>query len=398
MRPYFALVICSVLMGLAAPLRAESEAERIQAALDDWVAKRAEPEGITGISAYVSFGAPGPGIEAFAGRTGRDPGDPLIDKDTLFGMGSTSKSFLAAVILKLEATGALSIEDRLGDWLPQYPAWAEARIRQLLDMTSGIPNYSETKFISDVWTTQPKRDLTAEELVAAAYPTGTNDLPVPKGYFYSNTNYILASMIAEKAGGKPYRDLVREMVLEPLGLRSTYYEPGTYPPEVVARMAHGYFENSACADYQPDCAVSWNQPLVGQDIRDDSTSWAQAAGGAVSTARDVDTWMRAVFDGRVVPPKQQAEWERLVSTRTGEPITSLSEADPMGFALGLAKGITPDGPIWFYQGTTLGYRTLYAWFAPEKLMITVQTNSQPDDGANQLQDAVSAIYEIVRAP
>jgi D-alanyl-D-alanine carboxypeptidase len=62
-----------------------------------------------------------------------------------------------------------------------------------------------------------------------------------------------------------------------------------------------------------------------------STSWAQAAGGAIADARDVDRWMRAVFGGRVVPPKQQAEWMALVSIKTGEPIADVSADDPRGF-------------------------------------------------------------------
>ncbi len=388
-----------VLALLSAPgAKAEaSQAERIQAALDTWVAERAPVEKITGAAAYVSFGDPGPAIEAFAGKVGRDPADPPVGRDTLFQMGSTSKSFCAAVILELEAAGKLSLDETIGRWLPQYPAWKDVTIRRLLDMTSGIPNYSESETISRAWISEPTRDLTAEDLVKIAYPAGANALPASTGYHYSNTNYILASMIAEKAAGRSYRDLVHEMVIDTLGLDSTFYENGTYPEAVTRRLAHGYFDNSACAEYQPQCKQSWNLPLIGQDMRSMSTSWAQAAGGAVASARDVDLWMRAVFEGRVVPPKQQAEWMALVSTRTGQPIADVSADDPRGFSLGLAKGVLgPFGPQWFYQGTTLGYRTLYVWFEKEKLMITVQTNSQPDDDANKLSDAVAAIYEIVR--
>lgn len=385
--------------GAAMADEAPTQAERVQAALDGWLAARAQIEGVTGISAYVSFATPGPNIEAFAGKTGRGAEDGLVEQDTLFAMGSTSKSFAAAVILLLEAKGLLSIEDTVGKWLPQYPAWGDVGIRHLLDMTSGIPNYSETAFISHAWVEEPMRDLTAEELVAAVYPTGTDDLPVTTGYHYSNTNYILAGMIAAKAAGKPYADLVREMILEPHGLRSTFYSPGSYPPEVIARLAHGYFENTACADYQPpDCAESWNKPLVGQDVRGHSTSWAQAAGGAISNARDVTRWMRAVFEGRVVPPEQQAEWLSMVSTRTGEPISGVSEADPMGFALGVAQGLMPAGKVWFYQGMTLGYRTLYVWFEEDDILLTVQTNSQPSDDVNQLHDAAEAIHAALRTP
>ena len=397
-------VASSIAFGVAlfAAQAAQAEAtqvEQIQAALENWVAERAPAEKVTGIAAYVSFGDPGPAIEAFAGKTGREPQDSLVRQDTLFQMGSTSKSFAAAVILKLEAAGKLSLDDGVGKWLPQYPAWKDVSIRRLLNMTSGIPNYSETETISHAWTREPARDLSAEELIKAAYPTGVNDLPANSGYHYSNTNYVLASMIAEKAAGRSYRDLVHEMVIEAVGLDSTFYENGTYPKAVIDRLAHGYFDNPACTDYQPNCKESWNLPLMGRDVRGMSTSWAQAAGGAIASARDVDRWMRAVFEGHVVPSKQQAEWMALVSTKTGEPIADVSADDPRGFSLGLSKGILgPIGPQWFYQGTTLGYRTLYVWFEKENLMITVQTNSQPADEANKLSEAVAAIYKLVAKP
>jgi D-alanyl-D-alanine carboxypeptidase len=384
---------------LALPVSAQVSADqtaRVQAVLDDWLAERATIEGVTGIAAYVSFATPGPAIEAFAGKVGRGPNDPPVDQNTLFAMGSTSKSFVAAVILLLEAKGLVSIHDTVGKWLPQYPAWGDVSIERLLNMTSGIPNYSETAFISHVWVEEPKRTLTAEELVAAAYPSGTNDLPVTHGYHYSNTNYILAGMIAAKAGGKPYADLVRELILEPQGLHSTFYSPGPYPPEVIDRLAHGYFENTACADYQPpDCTESWNKPLFGRDVREDSSSWAQAAGGAISNARDVSRWMRAVFEGRVVPAAQQAEWLSMVSLRTGEPIADVTPEDPQAFALGLGHALMPQGKVWFYQGMTLGYRTLYVWFEADGLLVTLQTNSQPSDGVNMLPDAAAAIYAAV---
>jgi D-alanyl-D-alanine carboxypeptidase len=99
-----------------------------------------------------------------------------------------------------------------------------------------------------------------------------------------------------------------------------------------------------------------------------------------------------------VPPAQQAQWLSLVSTKTGEPIADVSPQDPQGFALGLVKAdFPPYGGIWFYQGTTLGFRTLYVWFEAEDILVTVQTNSQPDDTDNHLQDAVTAIYHAVTA-
>ena len=376
-----------------------TEVEKVQAALDAWLAAQAQVEKVTGIAAYISFGAAGPAIEAFAGKVGRDPDSGPVDQDTLYQMGSTSKSFTAAVVLQLEAAGKLSIDDTLGKWLPEYPAWKDVTIRRLLNMTSGIPTYSETEWMSQAWVKEPMRDFTFKELVNAAYPSATNQLPVNKGYFYSNTNYILAGMIAEKASGKSFRDLVHELVIEPHGLTSTFYEASTYPESVIKRLSHGYFENEACTEYQPECKESWNAPIIGRDMRNGSVSWMQSAGGGVASARDVDRWMRAVFGGKVVPAKQQKEWMELISNKTGEPIATVSADDPGGFALGLGyKILGPLGAQWFYEGESLGYRTLYVWIADQDLMITVQTNSQPPDGTDNLHEAVSALYEIVKKP
>lgn len=378
---------------------ADSEmAWKVQAALDAWVAQRAPIEKVTGIAAYISLGDPGPAIEAFAGRTGRADDDRPVDQDTLFQMGSTSKSFAAAIVLKLEAAGILSLDDAIGKWLPEYSAWSDVSLRRLLNMTSGIPNYSETETLSRIWADEPDRHLSAEELIDAVYPVDSRRFPDRDGYYYSNTNYILAGLIASRATGKSYRDLVHEMVIEPVGLSSTFYESGAYPGQVMARLAHGYFENAACADYQPkDCQDSWNLPLVGRDVRTMSLSWAQAAGGAISNPRDVSRWVRTMFSGSFVPAEQQTEWLSMVSTRTGEPLAEVSADEPQGFALGLVRGVLGSlGAQWFYQGETLGYRTLYVWLADDDIVITVQTNSQPPDGEDRLHEVILTLYDAIK--
>jgi D-alanyl-D-alanine carboxypeptidase len=166
-----------IVLGSAALAAEPTQVERVRAALDAWLAARAPVEKVTGIAAYISFGAAGPAIEAFAGKVGREPDAGRVDQDTLYQVGSASKSFTVAVILQLEAAGKLSIDDPLGKWLPEYAAWKDVTIRRLLNMTSGIPNYSETEQLSLAWANEPMRVFTLKELADAAYPSPTNQLP-----------------------------------------------------------------------------------------------------------------------------------------------------------------------------------------------------------------------------
>jgi D-alanyl-D-alanine carboxypeptidase len=367
-----------------------------QRAVDAYVADRAGPEHITGIAAFVSLGAQGPNIELFAGKTSQRDGSP-VSGDTLFQIGSNTKAFTAALILALEADGKLDIEQTVGDWLPQYPAWKDVTIKRLLNMTSGIPTYSQSPALTRLWAVDPDRHYSPQELIAFAYPSDSVKLPPNQGYFYSNTNYILAGLIAEKAGGKPYKELVEEKLFVPARLRETYYEPAAYPAGITSRMASGYFHNPECALYEPGCKQSVLTPLIGGDMRSADVSWAGAAGGMVSTPRDLARWVRALFAGDILPPAQFKELLTLVSTKTGEPIAKVSEADPRGFGLGLVRMYKPEtGPLWFYQGETLGYRAAFLYSTETGVLVAAATNSQPAPDEDKLVPMMAQLYRLAK--
>ena len=368
---------------------------RLQRDIDVYLAARRKPEGITAVSAFVSRSAGDPGIAVVTGSTGRSSGIAIDDR-TLFEIGSNTKAFTSALLLKLEAAGRLDIDQTVADWLPQYPAWGKVKIRRLLNMTSGIPTYSEAPRFMRAQAENRFRHFTPEQLVAYAYPTPGNQLPTSTGYFYSNTNYVLAGMIVAKAGGETFDHQLRQRIFKPLGMHDSFYDSWRLPHSVIARMASGYFENPTCSEYRPECSVGPLAPLAGKDMRKADVSWTGAAGGIVSTPRDLARWIRGIFGGQVVPSAQLAQMKQLVSTKSGKPIERATAQDPGGFGLGLAQSWHPRlGRFWFYEGITLGYRGVFAWFPSDDLVLAVALNSQPLDGTDQVGALMEAMYNTV---
>jgi len=398
-RTIASLAISAVLAGWGGTALAVSvnvSVNDFQKVVEDYLAERKHPEHITGVAAFVSLGGQGPNIELFAGETSERNGVP-VSGDTLFQIGSNTKAFTGALVLALEADGRLNLDQTVGDWLPEYPAWKDVTIRRLLNMTSGLPTYSENPVLSRLWVEFPDRHYTPEDLIAFAYPSPEVSLPPNSGYFYSNTNYILAGMIAERASGKSYKELLEEKLFMPAKLRETYYEPVAYPPAILERMASGYFNNPDCGLYEPGCRESTLAPMIGRDVRDADVSWAGAAGGIVSTPRDLARWIRALFAGKVLPPEQLEEFLTFVSTKTGKPIAKVTADDPRGFSLGLVRVMKPEvGALWFYEGETLGYRTAFLFSPEDDVLVAAAANSQPSAAADQLVPMLAKLFLLAK--
>jgi D-alanyl-D-alanine carboxypeptidase len=385
-----ALVVCGVLAalrpgGASAHDMDQSVLESLQQVADDYVAQRGKVEGISGVSLEVDLGPGRPVVAIYSGDNGLKHARP-IDSDTLFQAGSNTKHFTAALILKLEADGKLTINQTVGDWLPQYPAWKDVTIKSLLNMTADIPNYSETDEIGQQIAADIHQQFSNEQLVAAVDPDNGKVFPPVTGWFYSNTNDILAAMIIEAASGMSYEKALSKMLLKPLHLRDTHYADGAYPRSVVRREPRSLYMNEECLLYQPTpCTTSTLAPLVGKDMRTQNMSWAGAAGALVSTPHDLAKWMRDLFGLKVFPQPQLDEFTSIVSQDTGKPIADVTADDPRGFGLDLGRlyGPAPAGSTWFYQGTTLGSRAIVAYWPAYDLVITAATNSQPPEGEDQ---------------
>jgi D-alanyl-D-alanine carboxypeptidase len=363
---------------------------RLQHLLDDYVAQRSQAESISGAALRADIGTRRQIVAVFSGTDGLADKKPL-GPGTLFQIGSNTKHFTAALMLKLEAMGKLDIHQTVGRWLPQYRAWRDTSIQSLLNMTSAIPNYSETEEIGEIVSADLNHQFTPTRLIAAVDPDDGKHLPAPSGWFYSNTNDILAGLIIEAASGMSYQAALETLILKPLGLRDTFYSDGPYPAAVLKRVPRGLYENQDCLLYQPKpCTRSTLAPIIGKDMRAQNLSWAGAAGAMISTPRDLDRWIRDLFSQRVFPQKQLDEMTAIVSEKTGLPIPEVSAEDPSGFGLNLARMYAPEpgGALWFYQGTTLGFRAIFAYWPQHDLVITAVTNSQPPDGEDQFGKTV----------
>jgi D-alanyl-D-alanine carboxypeptidase len=326
-------------------------------------------------------------VDVSAGTT-QTGGSVPVSPGTLWQIGSNTKAFTSALLLQLEAEGRLSIDDPLGRWLPQYPQWAGVSLRRLLDMTSGIPDYGQQPaFIAD-GVADPLRQFTAAELVG--YVVG---LPATSGFSYSNTNYVLAEMVVERVTGTGYAAQLSARLLGPLGLRDTHYRSHLYPPQVADRMPAGYYARTTV----PELSA-----LVGQDVSRYSLSWARGAGGMLSTTADMTQWARALYGGWLLPPQQMAELTSLVSAVTGEPVEATSPDDPRGFGLGVAQVTDRLGTYWSYEGQTLGFRFLLAYFPESGLIVAMGLNSSPDE--DRIGDLATTVYDtlvahgVVKAP
>ncbi|HEY8289536.1 MAG TPA: serine hydrolase domain-containing protein [Acetobacteraceae bacterium] len=387
-------VIALAALSLCTPAAAQSGhtdaalTHSLQQALDTYVTTRAKLEHISAASLTISLKGTGNTINLAAGTTRYPDAGAKATPASLFEIGSITKSFTSVAILHLEAAGKLTIEDTIGKWLPQYPAWKDVPIRRLLDMTSPIPGYDNQPSIGRLMGQDPNHRFTPQELVASVYPHDGKPEPV-SGWTYSNTNYILAQMIIEKAAGKSYAEVMREL-FDQVGLKNTYYEQNLYPASITDRMVSGYFFN-----HDPDDEALAR--LLGHDVKSDSVSWMQGAGGIVASMQDVAHWARALYEGPLLADRQRSELLTIVSDKTGAPIAHTSTENPSAFGLGVGAGFRPKlGAYWYYQGMTLGYRVLYAYFPDSGAIIVVGLNSQPDDKQNRNGPLLEEIYGILQ--
>jgi CubicO group peptidase (beta-lactamase class C family) len=203
-----------------------------------------------------------------------------IAPDMVFRVGSVTKEFTAACVLRLVEEGRLALDDPVGKYLPDFPTGGrKVTIVQLLTHTSGIRSYTDMPS----WFRRMSEDWTPRE-IQAFFQDEPFDFEPGTRWHYDNSGYVLLGEILEKVTGKPYADLVAETIFRPLGMKDTRY--GSDTPIVPNRVA-GYQKS-------PNGIVN---------ARFLSMTQPYAAGALVSTVDDLARWHRALDAGSVLKPE-----------------------------------------------------------------------------------------------
>ncbi|MES2780793.1 MAG: serine hydrolase [Bacteroidota bacterium] len=293
MKKYVLTLIVFCLLGGATIIKAQVTpfiAGRLQFTLDSVCAKYK----IKGASAAVLI----PNVGIWKGTSGVSEAGVPLTSDMLFGMGSNTKTHMAATLLKMQEQQLVSLDDTIGKWITGYPNISgQITIRQCLNHTSGLFDYMKNGAINDSIFGKPSKIWQPEEILGLAmapnFAPGTS-------WKYSNTNYIIAGIIIQKVMNKPAFEVMHDLILAPNQLTNTF----NYGEEGSRTIAH-----------------PWGIDMNGVTLTDMTTtpylnnlfSLANTAGSLVTTAEEnVQFWYK-LWSGQIINAQS---WKEMTQTKS----------------------------------------------------------------------------------
>jgi D-alanyl-D-alanine carboxypeptidase len=293
--------------------------------------------------------------------------------DTHFRIASNTKTMTAAVIVQLAQEGRLDLSDPVSKYVSGVPGGDRITIADLLNMRSGLYNYTDAPEISASLDKDPTKVWTPDEVLSIAFkhppyfPPGTD-------FHYSNTNYALLGLIAEeREQGKPLARILQDRLFGPLGMNDTAL-PASTSNTLPDPYSHGYMYGSSSfalvdQDYPPDIqAAARAGTLKPNDDTNQNPSYASAAGGVISTAKDVVTWMQALVGGKVFNGDYQQRW--LDSLQPEDP----SKPHGQQYGYGITQMQFGPNPLYFHGGEMPGYNSFMGYDPANRVTLVVWTN------------------------
>ena len=270
------------------------------------------------------------------------------------------------------SAGKLKFSDPVSKYVAGVPNGDHITIAELLDMRSGLYNYLNAPELSKSADHDPTRVWTPAELLAIGFAQPSN-FPPDTDYEYSNTNYVLLGLIVEKVDRKSLAQSMQDRLFRPPGMLHTALPP-INATALLAPYSHGYLYGSSSVAFvgkPPYSAAVKAAATAGTLKPNDYTSlnhsFAWAAGGAISNADDLATWIQALVSGRVFDAKHQQLW--LDSLRPMDPKKPGQE-----YGYGIIALRWGTNAIYNHGGETAGYQSFMGYDPANKITLIVWTN------------------------
>jgi CubicO group peptidase (beta-lactamase class C family) len=263
-----------------------------------------------------------------------------VTRQTNFRLASLTKQFTALAILILAEQNKISLDQRLTDFLPEFPEYGrEITVRHLLNHTSGVPDYEtlipegRTRQLND----EDVLQLLSEQK-SALFPHGT-------AYQYSNSGYVLLGRIIEQVDGRRLADFLNQNIFEPLGMSGTWIEGGRRQENRAFGYSRGESEFKRT-----------DQSLTSAVLGD---------GGIYSSLADLFRWDKALLSDKLVPGK----WLKEAFT-PGELANGKRTGYGFGWQIIQYRGLR----AFTHSGSSIGFRNFIARFPEQKTTVVVLTN------------------------
>lgn len=328
---------------IAAPATSAASVDAAAAAAIDSIAAAAVESGaVAGISVAVANDGEIEHARGY-GYANIEERVPATDS-TIFRIGSVTKQFTAAAILRLAEQGEIGLDDNINRYLPDFPTQGHTvTIHHLLNHTSGIKSYTGLPdFLSRM-----AEDLSHEEMLAR-FRGEPFDFAPGERYAYSNSGYYLLGLIIEEVTGMDYAEYLEAEFFRPLRLTRTGYCPNE--PE-GANHAHGYAV--AGESPRPAMPIHMSQPF--------------AAGALCSSVRDLVRWQQALAGGEVV---SAASYRRMTTP------AALPGGETMSYGYGLVAEELEGYEKIHHGGGINGFISELAYYPEEDITIAVLTNTE----------------------
>jgi len=290
-----------------------------------------------------------------------------------FLIASISKVFTSAAVYRYIDKGVLSLEDPINKWIEEsitnkVENANEAQIKHLLAHTSGIVDYYTLQMVLDN-ANNTFNDWTKEEILTFVYGKKATNA-VGEAYYYSNTNFLLLSMILERASGLSFEEVYQQEVFDPLGLSSAYYSETQFIPDGCVK---GYFD------------LYGNGQFVESDFFYEDELGIGGDGGIAINAYDIAHFFEQLMTSNLLTSTSLAEmtnWFDLPEAYHWEPYGQTEN----GF--GIEKFNTQYGYAVGHSGGIAGFSSLALYFPEDEMTYVFLTNSIGNEAGNDSEEAI----------